>query len=489
MSAMTDRGSRTRVGAAVRVVICDRDARRRGEFARGPWPGGEITCCDSAAGIAGLGADVALVIEDDGMAAAETCRAARRILDRGPLVALLCPDAAVSESCDVVVRAAPHPALARIVLRSLVKLRAALPTPSERQAQAPEEEREDYFTLSPDLCCTIDAVGRFVDVNEAFAGACGIEPGTLVGLRARDLIHADDLERVEQALARLRGGNPLTDFETRVRFADGSWRWVSWSATPSPDRTAFYFIGRDVTRRHEEERRAAQANEDLARANTELERFAYAASHDLKEPLRMISSYLTLLQRRHEIELGTEGREFVAFCVDAAERLRVTLDTLLTYATSGTSAWKPAPILLRYPLKHALENLEAAISSTGAVVSAVGEPPIVMGNAVLLTLLFQNLVQNSLKYRSEARPEIVVNALRDGDTCTVSIADNGIGVAEDDLARIFESFQRSDRAGAVSGSGIGLATCKRIVERHGGRIWAESAPGAGTTVRFTLPIA
>jgi PAS domain S-box-containing protein len=380
-----------------------------------------------------------------------------------------------------------HAAIARIVLRSMVKLRSALMTMPEPAGRALEEERQDYFTLSPDLCCTLDGSGRFIDANEAFSRASGIAAVTLVGLRATDLVHPEDLDRVRDALSQLGNGRQLTEFENRMRFADGSWRWMSWTATPSPDRAVFYCIGRDVTRRHEDERRAARTAEDLARANSELERFAYAASHDLKEPLRMISSYLSLLRRRHEAELRADGREFVSFCLDAAERLRLTLDTLLTYATSGSSAWQPVPVQLRLPLVQALQNLDAAITAAGGSVSIAGELPVVRGNTVLLALLFQNLIQNSLKYRSGARPEIVVSGVSEGGSCTVAVADNGIGVAAEDLGRIFDAFQRANPGGSAAGTGIGLATCKRIVERHGGRIWAESTPGAGTVIRFTLP--
>jgi PAS domain S-box-containing protein len=468
----------------------DREAERHGIFEQTVVSLGSISCRERLDAHDGSPVDIALIIDDDEGRALDTCRAARRTLAHEPLIGLLCPQvtAPLDGACDLVIRTPSNAGIARVALRAMMKLRTALLAFSEREPAVVDEDRQDYFTRSPDLCCTFDRGGRFIDANDAFATAADIDLGTLIGLSGLDLFHPEDHGRITEAFARMRDGGTLTHIEYRMRLGDGSWHWVSWTTAPSPDRTAFYATGRDVTRRHDDERRAAQTAEDLARVNSELERFAYAASHDLKEPLRMISSYLHLLRQRHERDIGSDGNEFIGYCLDAADRLRVTLDTLLTYATSGTSQWSPILVRLRNPLVHALQNLEPATSAAGAVVTVDGELPIVRGNPVLLTLLFQNLIQNALKYRSQARPEIAISsAHHDGEQCTVSVADNGIGIGAADLERIFDAFQRGAPGGTVLGSGIGLATCRRIVERHGGRIWAESTPGAGTVMRFTLP--
>jgi PAS domain S-box-containing protein len=482
-------GPAPRRAMTMQVLILDRDATRHGEYERTPWPGSEVSCCDGVDRLAGRRCDVVLVVDDDQRYAGEACRAARRAIAERPLIGVLCPHAGEApDGCDLVIRSPTHPAIARIALRSMVKLRAALLSLPEQPIAAAEDERQEYFALSPDLCCTLDTYGRFVDANETFVRASGIALADLMQLSCLPLCHPEDRSRAEHGLVQLTRGGVLTDFECRMRWADGDWHWMNWTIIPSPDRVAFYATGRDITRRREDDRRAALAAESLSRANTELERFAYAASHDLKEPMRMISSYLDLLRRRHQGELGSEGKEFMDFCIDAVERLRATLDTLLTYATSGSADWHPAPVRLRHPLVQAMRNLDAAIAAADAAISFPAELPLVHGNDVLLALLFQNLLQNSLKYRSQQKPRITVSVVSDGETCTVSVADNGIGIAAGDLDRVFEAFARAAPGGAGSGSGIGLATCRRIVERHGGRIWAESAPGAGTTVRFTLPL-
>jgi PAS domain S-box-containing protein len=239
---------------------------------------------------------------------------------------------------------------------------------------------------------------------------------------------------------------------------------------------------RDITSRLEAEQRM----EELARSNSDLEQFAYMVSHDLSEPLRMVGSYAQLLARRYTERLDDDGREFVGFIVDGAHRMKRLIDDLLTYSRAGRGDAMMKQVPLDNALDEALLNMSRAIDEAGAVVER--EPlPSVACQRVAMVQLFQNLVGNALKFRSETKPVIRINVQDDGDAWRFAVVDNGIGIAPEHFERIFVVFQRLHARERYEGTGIGLAIAKKIVERHGGRIWVESQPGAGTTFFFTLP--
>jgi signal transduction histidine kinase len=229
-----------------------------------------------------------------------------------------------------------------------------------------------------------------------------------------------------------------------------------------------------------------KAVDDLRRSNRELEQFAYITSHDLQEPLRMIASYLQLLERRHAERLDGEAREFIGYAVEGAKRLQTLISAVLEYSRVGTHGAVPAPTDSGAALASALANLEARIRESGARVTH-GPMPVVRADSAQLVQLFQNLVGNALKFRGAAPPEVHVAAERTPQGWEFAVRDNGIGIAPEYHERIFRMFQRLHGRRAYEGAGIGLAICQRIVERHGGRIWVESAEGAGATFKFTLP--
>jgi light-regulated signal transduction histidine kinase (bacteriophytochrome) len=229
------------------------------------------------------------------------------------------------------------------------------------------------------------------------------------------------------------------------------------------------------------ERRAAE----LASLNTELEQFAYVASHDLQEPLRMVGSYLQLLEKRYGDRLDDDGRDFIAFAVDGAARMKVLINDLLAFSRIGTRGQTLRPTDLNQPLDDALANLAPVIGETGAVITR--DPmPTLDADASQLMQLFQNLIGNALKFRGKEPPRVHVGAAADNGHWRLSVADNGIGVAPEYAEKIFVIFQRLWNRQEYPGTGIGLSVCKKIVERHGGRIWVESTPGQGATFRFTL---
>jgi PAS domain S-box-containing protein len=245
---------------------------------------------------------------------------------------------------------------------------------------------------------------------------------------------------------------------------------------------------RYISERKQAEQSLQQTADELARSNRELEQFACTASHDLQEPLRMVSGFVELLRREHGERLDAEAQQYIRYAVDGANRMQTLIRDLLAYARVGRQGGALLPTDAGTALKQALANLRASIEETNAEI-AHGELPQVRGDGSQLVQLFQNLLSNAIKFHGEAPPKIRVAASRRDDQWVFAVHDNGIGIAPQFQDRIFLIFERLHKRSQYAGTGVGLAICKKIVERHGGRIWVESQPGQGATFCFTLPSA
>jgi signal transduction histidine kinase len=226
--------------------------------------------------------------------------------------------------------------------------------------------------------------------------------------------------------------------------------------------------------------------QELARSNAELEQFAYVSSHDLQEPLRMIASYSQLIEKRYTDKLDAKGLTFLNYIVEGAKRMQELIDDLLMFSRVGTRGKELAPIPVQKPIEIALHNLIRTIGESKADIRYPDALPTVMGDTLQLTQLFQNLIANAIKFSGGKIPRIEINAKKLNDSWELTVKDHGIGIEREHFDRIFIIFQRLHGRSEYPGSGIGLAICKKIVERHGGHIWVESEVGVGTTFHFTL---
>ena len=294
----------------------------------------------------------------------------------------------------------------------------------------------------------------------------------------------------DQFIAAAGGATYFESESAAGRRPDGSlmhilFSWTALDETLDGRRHGLSCIT-DITRRVVAEEALAAVNAELKRSNEDLERFAYVISHDLQEPLRAVTSYAQLLARSYGDKLDEKARKYIEHISSGAERMRVLINGLLELSRLSTEPPKLREIDCGRILEQVLASLEVLRTETGARVTH--DPmPRVMGNAVRLTQLFLNLIGNGLKYHGEQPPHVHVGARQEGQEWVFSIADNGIGIEQKYLDAIFVMFKRLHSREEYPGAGIGLAVVKKIVELHGGRIWAESEPGKGSTFFFTLP--
>ncbi len=344
----------------------------------------------------------------------------------------------------------------------------------------------------------VDRENHCIFINRSAAKLLGYEAEEILGRNTHDLLHHTRAD----GSACPEAGCPIcatlqTGHGTR---ADSEVFWrregiafpVEYSSHPIMLGTTIggaVIAFTDITQRRQAEKQLQEIAAALERSNKELEQFAYVASHDLQEPLRMVASYVQLLARRYKDKLDADANDFITFAVDGAKRMQTLINDLLTYSRVGSRGKVLAMTDCEMVLQDALNNLQIAIAESGASITH-DTLPIVLGDSVQLSQLFQNLLSNAIKFRHHGEaPSIHLGAELRSTEWVVSVHDNGIGIDLRHAERIFQIFQRLHTRDEYPGTGIGLAVCKKIVERHGGRIWVESQPGHGTTFLFTLPVA
>ncbi|ELY50215.1 multi-sensor signal transduction histidine kinase [Natronolimnohabitans innermongolicus JCM 12255] len=349
---------------------------------------------------------------------------------------------------------------------------------------------------------------RANDVAKEIWGGDVFDAESVADYEKYDAVWADTGEPVEPeewTMAQVLRGEEVTDPNVyEIEAFDGERRIIMEHGRSVRDErgnlTRAVVTLTDITERREYRRK-------LEESNVRLEQFAYAASHDLQEPLRMVTSYLQLLEQRYADELDEDAEEFIEFAVDGADRMREMIDGLLTYSRIDTRGEPLEPVTLETVLDETLDNLQVRIEESDAEITTETLPR-VEGDASQLRQLFQNLLENAIEYSGDESPRVRIDAERRGSEWVVSVSDEGIGIDPEDQERIFEVFERLHSREDHGGTGIGLALCERIVERHGvraseasscstdsrsesvgGDIRVESEPGEGTTFSFTLPAA
>ena len=359
---------------------------------------------------------------------------------------------------------------------------------AEEEIRRAAQEWKTTFASITDMVSIHDKDGKLLRVNKAFANVFGAEPEELIGKACYEVVHGTKKPWPECPMKQmLETKKPVVSefFEPRL----GIHLEVSGSPILNKEGefVAFVHVTKDITERKRMEEELKQTLAELERSNAELEEFAYVASHDLQEPLRMVASYLQLIERRYKNRLDKDADEFIAFAVDGATRMQKMINKVLLYSRIGKQSKPLRPIDCEDILDQVVANLAASIQESGVIVTR--DPlPTVMANDALLIELFQNLIGNAVKFRGKKLPGIHIKAEKKGSDWVFSVRDNGIGVDPRHAERIFQIFQRLHGRNKYPGTGIGLAVCKKIVERFGGRIWVESETGKGSTFYFTIPI-
>ena len=345
---------------------------------------------------------------------------------------------------------------------------------------------------APDAMVVVNEAGEIVLVNVQAERRFGYHRDELLGTNVESIIPegfaerlvADDLRSAEDAL----GQQIDSGIELNGRRKDGSEFPIEIMLSPlkSAEGILVTTAVRDITARRMAESGRLQKVRELSRSNEELAQFAYIASHDLQEPLRMVASYMELLSRRYKGKLDSEADEFIAYAVDGASRMQRLIQDLLTYSRVASKKMDPLEISSEDALQDALDNLRGAIEESDAVVTHDPLPTTVADKGQLIQI-FQNLVGNAIKYRSQLVPRVHISAAKDDEkNWTFSVQDNGLGIDSQFFERIFGMFQRLHKREELAGTGIGLAICKKIVERHGGSISVESRAGQGSVFRFSM---
>lgn len=353
-----------------------------------------------------------------------------------------------------------------------------------------ESNHDSLLTFDSDLIIRVDTKGRYTFVNDAYCTKAGKSRTELLGKTFIPQVYPDDVPKVLELMKKL-SRPPYRGSCVHRSWTPTGWRHFQWTGVALKDESGKIIelqgIGRDVTEEKLADAGLRQQAAELARRNEELEQFAYAASHDLKEPARMVSTFLQLLTKKHGESLNEEGKQYVQYAIEGSSRMLQLIEDLLAYSHITSAELIRTKVDVSKVIEAARKNLSLCIQESGAEIT-YDELPDVYGNFGMLVHVFQNLIDNSIKYRRQKMPQISVRCLSsENGAIHFAVSDNGQGFDDRYAERIFRLFQRLHTRTTHTGNGIGLTVVKRIIERHGGRIWAESRENEGATFHFTLP--
>ncbi len=342
-----------------------------------------------------------------------------------------------------------------------------------------QQRFETFFSMISDIFCIADIDGYFRLINPAAEKILGYSQKELLATPFMELVHPADQEKTQEVIAeQLKQGETVLNFQNRYLCKDGSVRWLEWTSHPVPDEGITFAVARDCTER-------LKTQTELERSNAELARFAHVASHDLQEPLRAIAGFLQLLQSRYSTRLDETGHHYIQRSVNAAKRLQQLIHDLLRLSTVHSQGAPFARTDMNTILQKTLEALESTLQEARARIT-VDPLPWAAVDGSQIQSLFQNLILNAVKYAGNAPPVIRIGGEEQAADYRFYVTDHGIGIDPRYHERIFEVFKRLHPQKRYPGTGVGLALCKKIVERHGGDIWVESQIGQGATFYFTL---
>jgi len=360
-----------------------------------------------------------------------------------------------------------------------------------------ERELERFFSLSLDLLCVTDSQGCFKRLNPAFEEVSGCRLDELLGRSLLEFVHPEDRERTSEHFASLKSGLPWVRFESRFTREDGSFRWLSWSAHPPLPDGLIYAVARDISERTyrqgeiqklnaELEQRVAERTASLSAANRDLEAFSYSVSHDLRAPIRHMEGFARILSEECAGQLDEQARHYVSRILDGAHHMARLVEDMLNLSHTGRREIQPQLAGLNSLVEEALREL--AHETNGRRVEwRIGKLPFVECDPALVKQVFINLLGNALKF-TRPREQAVIEVgeeLRNGRPC-ITVRDNGVGFNMKYADKLFKLFQRLHRPEDFEGTGVGLVTVERIIQKHGGSVWAEAEVGKGACFYFTL---
>ncbi len=371
-------------------------------------------------------------------------------------------------------------------------------TPESLQNSTIKERLTTFFRLSNDLFAEIDFKGTLIQINPAWSKTLGYPHQQIKGRQFIDFVHPSDLNRTKSLITSISSKSNEKDttgsFKNRCRCADGTDRWFAWSWTTDLKNKRIIAIARDNTEDTEKKEFRQVLLSRIQESNEELQNFASVASHDLKEPLRMVTSYLKLLQTRYPETLDKTAQHYIETACLGADRMRTMIEDLLSYARlSNAPAESMKSIAITDILEEVLSILSVAIENEKAEIRTEIDPTItVIGNRTRLVRVFQNIISNAIKFHKKGLPPLITirslkqNKKLENEIHLLEVTDNGIGIDKDHISLIFKPFTRLNTRDEFEGNGIGLATCKKIIEQHSGQIQVHSEKNIGSTFRIHL---